>query len=90
MRNHRTTEHSQKRRQQRGVNELMVDLISYFGVDHYQKGGCYLRYIPEQQLNELRGAIDRLRNVAMVRGENDNEVTVMHMDRRIYMTKYAA
>ena len=90
MRHHQLTEHCQKRKQQRGVNELMLDLIGYFGVDYYQKGGCSLSYIPENKINELREAINRLSNVAVVKGISNNAVTVMHMDRRMHKTQYSA
>lgn len=87
---HNLTEHAQKRRQQRGISELQIDLIRYFGADHYQKGGCSLSYIDEKTLKNLRGAIDKLDKVAMVITPTEVVVTVMHVDRRIHKTQYVA
>ena len=90
MRNLNLTEHAQKRKQQRGITDLQIALIRTFGVDHYQKGGCSLSYIPEKKLIQLRNALDNLSQIALVNGVNEETVTVMHMDRRINKTAYAA
>ena len=84
------TEHAQKRKQQRGIDDLQLELIRHFGVDHYQKGGCSLSFIPERKLIELRNAIDKLHRLAMVKGLDERAVTVMRMDKRIRKTLYAA
>jgi len=90
MRNNHLTAHAQKRKQQRGIDDMQLELIRLFGVDHYQKGGGSLSFIPERTVAELRKAIDKLHNVAVIKGLNDQAVTVMHMDRRIKKTQYAA
>lgn len=91
MRNsHNLTEHAQKRKQQRGISDLQIDLIRYFGADHYQKGGCSLSYIDEKTIKLLRCAIDKLDKVAMVKTPSEYVATVMHMDRRIHKTQYVA
>ena len=90
MRAKQMTEHAQKRKQQRGIAEAQIELIRVFGVDHYQTGGCSLSFIPERTLTELRSAIDRLHNIAIVKGKNDEAVTVIHMNKRILKTSYAA
>lgn len=90
MRTNNMTEHAQKRKQQRGINDLQLELIRIFGVDHYQKGRCSLSFIPERTLMELRHAVDKLHNLALVKGLDDREVTVMHMDKCIRTTLYAA
>ena len=84
------TEHAQKRKQQRGISDLQIDLIRHFGVDHYQKGGCNLSYIDERTIKLLRNAIDNLAKVAMVKTPSDYVATVLHMNRRIHKTQYLA
>lgn len=91
MRNfHNLTEHAQKRKQQRGISDLQIDLIRYFGADHYQKGGCSLCYIDEKTIKQLRWAIDNLDKVAMVKTPTEHVATVMHMDKRIHTTQSVA
>lgn len=82
------TVHAQKRRQQRGISELQVQLIATFGEDCYQKGGCTLSYIPKKRLQQLREAIDRLKGVAVVKTPEEALATVMHVQRRIVHTAY--
>ncbi|MDO8263401.1 MAG: hypothetical protein Q7T21_09250 [Gallionella sp.] len=84
------TEHAQRRKQQRGITDMQIDLIRYFGSDHYQKGGCSLSYIDEKTIKQLRCAIDKLANTAIVKTPREHVATVMHMDRRIHTTKYVA
>lgn len=84
------TEHAQKRKQQRGITDLQIELIRAFGDDHYQKGGCSLSFISERKLTQLRNALDKLANVTLVKTPTESVVTVMHMDRRIHKTRYAA
>lgn len=84
------TEHAQKRKKQRGISDLQIDLIRHFGADHYQKGGCSLSYIDEKTIKQLRSAIDKLNKVAIVKTPSDSVATVMHMDRRIHKTSYVA
>lgn len=89
-RSHNLTEHAQQRKQQRGISDLQMDLIRYFGSDHYQKGGCNLSYIDEKMLVRLRRAIDGLTNVALVKTPTEQVATLLHMDRKIRKTEYAA
>jgi hypothetical protein len=90
MKNMNLTSHAQRRVQQRGVSSLQLELIHVFGDDHYQKGGETLCYINERKLIQLRNAIDKLENVAFVKGAEEKLVTVMHKDRRIHMTGYTS
>lgn len=87
---HHLTEHAQKRKQQRGISNLQIDLIRHFGVDHYQKGGCCLSYIDEKTIKQLRCAIDKLAKVALVKTPTEYVATVMHMDRRVHTTQFVA
>lgn len=90
MRHNKSTEHAQRRKQQRGISDLKEQLILTFGEDHYQKGGSYLCVIPDRKLAELRKAIDQLQGIALVKGENDRVITAMHQDKRVHKTAYAA
>lgn len=90
MRTQNLTEHAQKRKQQRGITDLQIELIRTFGDDHHQKGGCSLSFISEKTLTQLRHALDKLNNVALVKDTSESIVTVMHMDRRIHKTRYTA
>lgn len=90
MRSQSLTEHAQKRKQQRGITDLQIELIRTFGDDHYQKGGCSLSYISEKKLAQLRHALDKLNNLALVKESTERVVSVMHMDRRIHKTGYVA
>jgi hypothetical protein len=84
------TAHAQMRKQQRGIDNMKLELIKYFGTDHYQKGGCNLSYIDGKTIKLLRAAIDSLDKVAMVKTPSESIATVMHMSRRIRTTQYAA
>jgi hypothetical protein len=90
MRAQSFTEHAQKRKQQRGISDLQVELIRTFGDDHYQKGGCSLSFISAKKLTQLRHALDKLSNVALVKAPSEDVVTIMHMERSINRTRYAA
>jgi hypothetical protein len=87
---HNLTAHAQKRKQQRGISDLQIELIHHFGSDHYQKGGCSLSYVDERTIKQLRAAIDRLEKVAMVKTPTESVATVMHLVHRIHKTQYAA
>jgi hypothetical protein len=87
---HSLTEHAQKRKQQRGISDLQIALIRYFGVDHYQKGGCSLSFVDDKTIKQLRCAIDKLEKVAIVKTPSEHVATVMHMERRIQKTLYVA
>lgn len=84
------TEHARARQRQRGISDMQIELIRAFGVDHYQQGGSHLCFIPEKKIAALRDALDKLGNVALMKGEADSVVTVMHVDRRIGRTRRAA
>lgn len=84
------TRHAQERKQQRGISDIQVELIRIFGEDHYQKGGCSLSYIPEKKLAQIRNALDKLSNVALVKDGAESGITFMHMDQRIHKTRYVA
>ena len=82
------TRHAQARKQQRGISELMEELIRVFGEDHYQKGGCVLSYIPEKKLSQIRCALDKLSKVALIKDSTEKGITFMHMNQRIPKTSY--
>ena len=90
MANRYLTEHARQRQQQRGISELQVELLRHFGEDHYQKGGEYLCFIPERKLIQLRNALDKMSNVAIVKSGSGQGITVMHMNRRIHRAQNAA
>ncbi len=90
MRTQSMTQHAQARKQQRGISDLQIELIGHFGDDHYQKGGGNLSFISERKLAELRSAIDKLHNVALVKGASERVVTAMHMQHKIGRTLYVA
>lgn len=69
---------------------MQIELIRTFGDDHYQKGGCSLSYISEKKLTQLRHALDKLNNLALVKEGTEKIVSVMHMDRRIHKIRYVA
>ncbi|TYC51378.1 hypothetical protein ETQ85_24445 [Zoogloea oleivorans] len=84
------TDHARQRRQQRGISELQIELLRTFGEDLYQKGGECLCFIPEKKLIQLRNALDKLGNVAMIKGDAGQVVTVMHVNQRIRHTQHVA
>ncbi len=84
------TAHARQRMQQRAISELQIQLIEYFGVHQLQKGGENFSYIPQKALAELRTAIDKLANKAVVFSEEGKVITAMHKTRRIHTTDYAA
>lgn len=90
MRRANLTEHAQKRRQQRGVSEMQIQLISCFGSDQYQKGGCTLARISDETLREIRRALDGLEKVALIKSPEERVVTIMHQNRHIRATQFVA
>ena len=84
------TAHAQRRKQQRGISDIQMQLIHHFGSDHYQKGGCSLSYIDAKIIKELRAAIDGIERIAVVKTPSEYVATVMHMQQRIHKTQYAA
>lgn len=86
----KATAHAQKRMQQRAISAMQIKLIEVFGESKYQKGGTYLASVPRKILVELRHAIDKLPKIAVVYGDSDKLVTVMHEKRRINKTQYTA
>lgn len=84
------TSHARARQQQRGISETQIELLHYFGEDHYQKGGCSVTYIPEKKLIQLRQAIDKLHNIALVKSSGERVITCLHQSRRIEKTEYVA
>ena len=77
------TEHAQKRMQQRGISELMVQLIETFGRYDYQQGGCEHCYVPKNTVRALRRAIDKLDNQSLVIAPDGGVVTAQHRFRKI-------
>jgi hypothetical protein len=86
----RLTLHAQQRIAQRGIRQAQIDLINLFGVDHLQKGGAMLCYIPDRTIAELRAALDRCSGIALVKGERDAVVTAFHQRRKVDHTEWAA
>lgn len=84
------TRHAQQRGAQRAIRERQIELIRLFGVDHLQKGGAMLSFIPDRVLSELRNALDRCAGVALVKGEGDTVLTVFHQHRKINHTEWVA
>jgi hypothetical protein len=77
------TEHAQRRMQQRGISEVMVQLIQAFGRYDYQGGGCDHCYIPKYKIRALRKAIDQLDNQSLVLAPNGDVITAQHRYRKI-------
>lgn len=86
----RLTEHAQRRSAQRGIRRLQIDLITLFGVDHLQKGGGMLCFIPDRTIAELRAALDRCSGVALIKGDKDAVVTAFHQQKRVARVDWAA
>lgn len=82
--------HARQRKAQRAVADLQIELVRLFGVDHYQKGGATLSWIPERVITQLRAALDKSSGMAIVKGEDDCIVTVLHRDRKIRTPELAA
>jgi hypothetical protein len=80
------TRHAQSRMQQRGINDMMVQLIEIFGELHYQKGGSELLSINKKTLKNLRHTIDKLEGVTMVTGDKGKIITTMHQTKKIRST----
>jgi len=86
----KATAHARKRMSQRAITEMQIRLIQEFGRYEYQKGGSTLAYIPVKVLAELRHAVNKLGDVAVVCGESDTVVTAMHKKERLHKTLYVA
>jgi hypothetical protein len=84
------TRHAVQRCRQRGINDLQVALVSLFGDDHYQAGGCTFSFIPRRRLRALRAALDRLEQVALIKTPGEAVATVMHLDRPVRHTDFSS
>ena len=82
------TQHAQMRKQQRGVSDMAIRLLSEFGTDHYQKGGCSLSYIDEKTIRQIRSALDNIQSLALVKTPKETVATVMRVDKKIRTTEY--
>jgi len=87
---YRLTRHAQQRSSQRAIRDLQLQLIQLFGVDHLQKGGSMVSFIPDRLIAELRTAIDRCAGVSIIKAEDEVVVTVMHQGRRVATTDWTA
>ena len=72
------TNHARRRMAQRAIDETVVQLIEAFGESRYQKGGSEVLQIRRDVLAQLRSAVDRAKDVIVVKGDHDRVVTVMH------------
>jgi hypothetical protein len=90
QRGYQLTRHAQRRSSQRGIRDIQIQLIQLFGVDHVQKGGSVLSFIPERLIHQLRSAIDRCDGVSIIKADDESVVTVMHLDRRVATTEWSA
>lgn len=84
------TAHAQQRKQQRGINDLKIQLINLFGTDSYQKGGSYICSISEKRIQEIRQALDQLAGIVLIKGNDDRLITVLHQTKKIRCAKYSA
>ena len=84
------TKHADKRKQQRAISDLQVQLIEMFGEELYQKGGTGKLYVRRKVIDELRHAVDKLENVTLIKGEANKIITVMHQTRKINSTQYSS
>lgn len=87
---YRLTRHAQQRSSQRAIRDLQLQLIQHFGVDHLQKGGNVVSFIPDRVISELRTAIDRCAGVSIIKAADEAVVTVMHQGRRVATTDWTA
>lgn len=82
------SKHAKLRAQQRGIPEWAIDLLSLYGSESYQKGGCHLLTMNSRQRKRATNALKRLLDVlqndvpiyAVVTGK-DEVVTVGHRYR---------
>lgn len=84
------TRHARRRSSQRAIRGLQIQLIQFFGVDHAQKGGSVVSYIPERLIHQLRAALDRCDGVSIIKADDESVVTVMHLDQRVATTQWSA
>lgn len=84
------TLHASRRMQQRAINETLLRLIEVFGESRYQKGGAEVMEIRENDLKQLRQAVDRASKICLIKGEQGRIITVMHRDQRIKTTQLIA
>lgn len=90
MKTIKATAHAKKRMHQRAISGMQIKLIQEFGCYQYQKGGTNVASIPAKVLAELRHAINKLGDVAVIVGELDTVVTALHKEQSIRTTLYAA
>lgn len=82
------TRHARERMQQRGISEMQIQLVHFFGEDRLQKGGSYFSYVPEETIRKIRAALGGLGSVAIVKSEQESVITVMHQNRKVRSTSY--
>lgn len=86
----RMTEHAQRRKQQRGISDLAIQLLEQHGDFAYQKGGTHVVRISERTLSQLRKALDEAEHIALVTSDEERVITVMHEHRKVRSTQYVA
>jgi hypothetical protein len=84
------TRHGQRRMSQRAIRQRQVALIKSFGIDHLQKGGSIVSFIPDDVIHELRAALDRCAGVSVVKGAQEEIITAFHQKRRTKHTGWLA
>ena len=87
---YRATHHGQLRMSQRAIRQHQVALIKSFGVDHLQKGGSTVSFIPDDMISELRAALNRCAGVSLIKGVQEEIVTAFHQKRRTKHTGWLA
>ena len=91
MRRHpNLTYHARQRLQQRGIDDVKVQLLLAFGEDRYQKGGSTLTAISEKTVTRIRAALDGLAGIVLIKSESESIVTALHRQRPIRSTEYVA
>lgn len=84
------TRHARERMQQRGISEIQMQLVHFFGEDRLQKGGSCISCVPTETIRKIRAALDGLASVAVVKADNESVITVMHQTRKVRATSYKA
>lgn len=90
MKNLISTRHARERMQQRGISEMQMQLVHFFGEDRLQKGGSFLSFVPAETIQKIRAALDGLGSVAIVKSDKESLITVMHQTRKVRTTSYKA
>ena len=74
--------HAQIRARQRGIDELTVEILNFFGMDSTAGDGCVVRSINERKFKEMINAIQKAKNKSLIIGSDNTVISIQHNTKK--------